>query len=51
MTMKIIALTIAAAGLLASTAGAAPLNPAAIASSLASSVDQVRLDCNEEGHC
>ena len=51
MTRKKIVLAVAVAGLLASTAGAAALNPGAIASSLASSVDQVWLDCNEKGHC
>ena len=52
MTRKKIVLAVAvAAGLLASTAGAAALNPGAIASSLASSVNHVWLDCNEKGHC
>ncbi len=37
--------------LLASAASAAPLSPAAVGTSAASNIDQVRLVCNEYGRC
>jgi|SRR6478735_5571419 len=37
--------------LLASAASAAPLSPAAVGTSEASNIDQVRLVCNEYGRC
>jgi hypothetical protein len=37
--------------LLASAASAAPLSPAAVGTSVASNIDQVRLVCNEYGRC
>ena len=50
--MKSIALiTFAAAALLGSAAGAAPLTPAGIASPEVSNVDQVRMVCNSNGRC
>ena len=48
---KIALISFAVLALLASAAGAAPLNPAAIGTSELSNVDQVRLVCNENGRC
>jgi hypothetical protein len=42
---------IGATTLLASAASAAPLSPAAVGIAEASSIDQVRLVCNEDGRC
>jgi hypothetical protein len=51
-TMKTIALTtFAAATLLVSAASAAPLLPATAGAQPGSNVDQVRLVCDEDGHC
>jgi hypothetical protein len=49
--MKIIALGVFASALMASSAGAAPLAPAAIASTEVAGIEQVRLVCNEYGRC
>jgi hypothetical protein len=49
--MKTILSIIGATALLASAASAAPLNPAAVGTPEASTIDQVRLVCNEYGRC
>ncbi|MCK1625901.1 hypothetical protein IVA98_22575 [Bradyrhizobium sp. 160] len=49
--MKTIVLGALAATIMASSAGAAPLAPAALASTEMANVDQVRLVCNEYGRC
>jgi len=49
--MKTIALGVLAAGMMASTAGAAPLAPAASISTGIVAPEQVRLVCNEYGRC
>jgi hypothetical protein len=49
--MKTILSIIGATTLLASAASAAPLSPAAVGIAEASSIDQVRLVCNEDGRC
>jgi hypothetical protein len=49
--MKILLSIAGATVLLASAASAAPLSPAAVGTSAASNIDQVRLVCNEYGRC
>ena len=49
--MKILLSIARATVLLASAASAAPLSPAAVGTSAASNIDQVRLVCNEYGRC
>ena len=49
--MKIILLGALAATLMAASANAAPVAPAAIASAEAAGVEQVRLVCDEYGRC
>jgi hypothetical protein len=49
--MKTILTVIGATVLLASAASAAPLSPAAVAIPEASSIEQVRLVCDEYGRC
>ncbi|QND75175.1 hypothetical protein [Tardiphaga robiniae] len=49
--MKIFALGVLAAALMASSASAVPLAPAAIASTEVAGIEQVRLVCNEYGRC
>jgi len=48
---KIVLSVLGATALLSTAAVAAPMNPAAIQSAEASSVDQVRLVCDEYGRC
>ena len=49
--MKTLLSIAGAAMLLASAASAAPLSPAAVGTSAASNIDEVRLVCNEYGRC
>ena len=50
--MKTLLFSVAGATmLLASAASAAPLSPAAVGTSEASNIDQVRMVCNEYGRC
>ncbi|MCP1838838.1 hypothetical protein ACVIHI_008241 [Bradyrhizobium sp. USDA 4524] len=49
--MKTISLGVLVGALMASSATAAPLAPAAIASTEVAGIEQVRLVCNEYGRC
>jgi hypothetical protein len=49
--MKTILSIMGATALLASAASAAPLNPTAVGTPEASNIEQVRVVCNQIGHC